>query len=37
MFKIQGIPTVIILAEYFKTLGPEKSATIYTMACWLKW
>eukprot|EP00438_Fugacium_kawagutii_P032062 Skav215815 [mRNA] locus=scaffold3449:51768:62661:- [translate_table: standard] len=26
-----GIPTVIILAEYFKTLGPAKCATIYTM------
>ncbi|CAK9023030.1 Uncharacterized protein C24H6.11c [Durusdinium trenchii] len=27
-----SIPTVIILAEYFKTLGPAKCATIYTMA-----
>lgn len=27
-----SIPTVIITAEYFKTLGPSKCNTIYTMA-----
>ena len=34
-FCAQGIPTVIIMAEYFKTLGPSKCNTIYTMVSWL--
>ena len=32
----QGIPTVIIMAEYFKTLGPSKCSTIYTMVSWAR-
>ena len=34
--RVQGIPTVILLAEHFKTLGPGRCATIYFMAARLE-